>query len=341
MKRKLMALLLGATMLIGSVLPVSAADVSSNDAAGSTTTDAYILSLNVTKFVVPTNLQVVFNPENWAVKIGDETKSNQILSTNYGILNKSSKAKKFDVQFAVEDLNGDKIEFVDAEAKATDATDDKLYLYLEAVPGQITSGVSTTTSGNDLANVASSNITTVSDNAVSLHSGSGNIEYVLDKATYELAGDAISANSISSNTVSANLASVSSNGAYSFTFDGAMNTKADWSQLNSGIRITVTYDVEDAAYDDVVGIQDGGVKFTGGNGIITYTGDVESIVSVMVINDHGGPYNALEFGATVSDGTITMGSFMDFCTQNDSYEAVITYKTEEGNIEAPPVTFTK
>ena len=350
MKRKLMALLLGATMLMGSVLPVGATDnsVSSNSAVSGNSTEAHILSLNITKLVVPTDLQVVFNPEGWTVHVGgaNTETTEQVISTNYGILNKSSKAKKFDVKFTVEDLNAvdgeDKIEFVATEAEATSAEDDGLYVFLQAVPATVDDGaVDKNTTAAQLADLAAGDIETVSANAVTLNSKSGTLGFVLDKSVYVLAND-IHAGNVSSNTVNATLDSVSANSCYAFTLSGKMNTKADWSQLNRGIKVSVAYDVEDAAYDATIGLQTGPSFASTSVGVITITnGDTISSIKSVTAPWNGSPLDITSHCTLNSEKTainVTSQILAGWAGKSENPTATITYETTAGAEKTATVT---
>ena len=82
--KKMFALTLGATMAMGTAMPVMASDP---------TVTAPIYSFEKIDVVVPTTYKVAFNPEGLTVKTDDSTgtSTDQILSKNYGILNKSNK----------------------------------------------------------------------------------------------------------------------------------------------------------------------------------------------------------------------------------------------------------
>ena len=81
--KKALALTMSATMAMGIAMPVMAADP---------TVTAPIYSFEVLDVVVPTTYEVAFNPEGLTVKTGDSTTStDQIISRNYGMINKGNK----------------------------------------------------------------------------------------------------------------------------------------------------------------------------------------------------------------------------------------------------------
>lgn len=255
--KKALAVALSASMVMGMSMTTFAADQE-------VSVDAPIYSLDVTQVVVPTTFVVAFNPDGLSVDVdGDDTgdTTDQIVSKNYGIINKSSKDKMITVTLKVEDLNEDKISFVDAATMtppappaspdmASSISPDEYALNLQVVPADAT-GVTVgdnpadlTTTGADLVDVK---MTAATSAAMDLMPGENEVSFLLAKAEYE---GAINLNSTNGNNVEDQITlknlDAAGKGITAFTFSGTMNASADWAKLTKGIRITAVYSNENA-----------------------------------------------------------------------------------------------
>lgn len=133
--KKFIAVLCSATLVLAAPLTAFAAEpdpVASAEGTAGTAGAGNVLSYNFDTVVVPTTIQITFNPQGLAIakRAGETAVTNQIVSLNYGIASKASQDKKVIVKFAANtSLNGESsdVEFVDATAKITaqaDPTDD-------------------------------------------------------------------------------------------------------------------------------------------------------------------------------------------------------------------------
>lgn len=252
--KKMLALTLGATMAMGTAMPVMAANP---------TVTAPIYSFEKIDVVVPTTYKVAFNPEGLTVKTGDSTTSaDQILSKNYGILNKSNKDMVCKVALKVTDKNtGDnQVEFVDSADEVTNAEDGEYKIHLTAVPADTTEvKVGTTPASADENTVTGDlddvTMTKAADTAaVTLKSGDNKIAFKLLKAEYQAVTDnEVTLGDTTTNDVANNYEikalATGGKGITAFTFGGSMNANADWTKLQSGIEITSVYTPEVAPSD--------------------------------------------------------------------------------------------
>lgn len=378
MKRKnmkqVLATILSAAMVMGMSMAAMAAEGDSSDSSTPSTVadntaevEAPIYSFDKTVVVVPTSLVVAFNPDELTVKTDATTGTStaQVLSKNFGILNKSSKDKIVTVTLQVEDLNDDKITFVDTAAKATGAAEGAYAVYLAAEPADTTEvkvGSASADKDTAAAAIADVTMTAATANAVTLAEGNNTMAFVLQKGTYApVSGSEITLGSTNTNVVTDNLeltaVAGSGKGITAFTFTGALNKKADWSKLSSGIKITAVYDFETTyEYDALTDTNDGSIasgtgallsemapKFKAGNiGVINYTegiGDsgLKSITSITLMSGEApfDGYNALSGaweGANDEAGVITfdnnyISAFAKDFPDDDTKEATITYVT--------------
>lgn len=255
--KKVLALSLSATMAMGIAMPVMAADPPA--------VTAPIYSFETIDVVVPTTYKVAFNPEGLTVKTGtgaSDTSTAQILSKNYGILNKSNKDMLCTVALKVEDKNtGDnKVTFVDSAADVTNAKDGEYKIYLSAVPADATEvKVGTSSADKDTAGSALDDVTMTgaASQAVALKAGDNKLAFKLDKAEYEAkSGSEVTLGTTNTNDVASNYqikaVAGAGKGITAFTFGGSMNAKADWTKLTSGIEITPVYTSKVATSDDTV-----------------------------------------------------------------------------------------
>lgn len=385
MKRKNMKKAFAAAVSAAVVMSMPMAAMASSTTPAPTTTptpaptpvsaevEAPIYSFDVVNVVVPSSLVVAFNPDELEVTTDSTavpavTSTSQVLSRSFGILNKSNKDKIVTVTLNVEDLNGDKITFVDTDAAATGAAEGVYAVHLAALPADDTevkigtSSADENTDANAVADVKMTG-TTVDDAKVTLAAGNNTLAFVLQKATYEpkTGGGITLGNSTNDVSNSLELTGVATGGKgiTAFTFAGALNPKAEWSKLASGIKITAVYDFETTYnYADLTNTTNGSVvngtgamlgslapKFSSGSavGTIQYNvglgdGGVKSIKSITLMsgsNPFDG-YNALSgnwAAATDVDGTITFDSGFisafarDF--QDETMKATITYETND------------
>lgn len=353
---KIMAFALSASMLMGSAMSVLAAD-------DGVDVEAPIYSLDVIDVIVPTSYAVAFNPDGLTVKTGDSSTSTaQILSKNFGIINKSSKDKLITVTLNVTDLNTDSgITFVNSAQDVTDAEDGEYKIHLTVIPADTTEvqvgGASAdhTTAAAALNDVT---MTQATGNAVTLGAGENYIGFKLEKATWTpKAGSDVTLGTTNNNDVSANyeVTALAAGGAgiTAFTFGGEMNASAEWFKLTNGIKITVIYGNETAS-SGLTAISGTGAMvevsvaptFTTGSeiGQINYTrgaGDdgLKAIKKIELVRaSNGSRYDGYHASgtywtaATDESGVITFDS--KFLTTmggtGDMLSATVTYETNAG-----------
>lgn len=257
--KKFLAFVLSLSMLMGGSIMASATGAPT--VSGGDSVDAPIFSMNVLNIVVPTNMAVAFNPGELDVKNGEETVTDQVVSRNLAIVNKSSKDKVISAAIKVTDLNGTKIVFKDSEQEVTDAAADAYAVYLALAPANKTApqtaagnAITHETDQGDLTNVKMTAAQDVSGNdlEVPLASGDNKVEFKLGKATFTKKGDGVVLGTTSGNDVSSlyDLSALGTDGLTAFTFVGAMKATAPWEKLVSGIKIEVVYTARDAEEDD-------------------------------------------------------------------------------------------
>lgn len=353
---KILASALSVSMLMGGTLPVLAADGE---------VDAPIYSFDVVDVIVPTTYAVAFNPQGLTVKVDDTgtTKTDQILSKNYGIINKSTSDKVITVKLTVEDQNTDSsIIFVNSAQDVEDAEDGEFKIHLTAVPAAASTGADdkVKVGGNEADQnttaTALSDVTMpgANDKAVTMMSGDNYIGFKLDKATWGLKdGKDVTLGETTGNNVadSFEVKSLAADGAgiTAFTFGGTMNANAKWSDLTKGIKISVVYSNDTASSDlSVISDTDAMVEldmapvFTTGKGVgqINYfagvgKSGVSEIKKVEVPNagkvyDGYNANGAVWPAATNENGVITLPSkFLGYLTV-DAVEATVTYVTNGG-----------
>lgn len=219
-----------------------------------------IYNYDVVNIVAPAKYAVALNPYELAVRTGEEKVSTeQVVSRNYGILNKSSTDKIVSVTFVVEDLNGGEIVFVDSAEEAWEADEDTYAVYLAAVPAD-DSGiwidgepVDCDTTSADLSDVEMKGAL---DSALPLGEGENTISFRLSKAVYDFEDDRelILDEEEEEDGRSLELLSLASGekGITAFSFTGAMNRKADWGKLLYGIKISAIYTYETATGEEEI-----------------------------------------------------------------------------------------
>ncbi len=347
--KRVLAAAMSTAMVMSMPMAALAADLGTTPVAtpvptsSSADVEAPIYSFDKIDVVVPTALVVAFNPDKLGVDVGGtDLSTDQVLSKNFGILNKSNKDKIVTVTLKVEDLNEDQIAFVgkDDITDATKVKEGDYAIYLAAVPADTTqvkvgdtpSDAAITT---DQAAMGSVTMTGASTQAQTLDAGNNTMAFVLKKATYEpKSTGGIELGTSTGNAVGDNMeltAVDKEKGITAFTFTGALNEKADWSKLTKAIKITAVYNFETTYdYDTLTGTTGGSVvsgtgamlsalapKFTTGSGagMINYSagvGDdgVKSITSIVMMSGENpfDGYNALSgaWGAASDEnGTIT------------------------------------
>ncbi len=279
--KKGLALTMSATMAMGIAMPVMAADP---------TVTAPIYSFEVLDVVVPTTYEVAFNPEGLTVKTGDSTTStDQIISRNYGMINKGNKDQVMAVALKVEDQNtGDnKVTFVDSEDEVDNAEAGEYKIHLTAIAAdttEVTVGSPTPASADE--NTAATDLNSVTMNkaadttAVTLKDGDNKLAFKLDKAVYspksgselELGATGSNSNNVASNFEITSLAAAGK-GITAFTFGGSMNNvDTNWSKLTAGIKITATYSNEIASSDTTAVAGTGAMIKTGPDVTVSPTG---------------------------------------------------------------------
>lgn len=356
--KKALAVTLSAAMVMGMSMTTFAADQE-------VSVDAPIYAYDVTNVIVPTNFLVAFNPNGLDVdKDGGTTiVQDQIVSKNYGIINKSTKDKVITVTLKVEDLNEDKITFASDPADVTSAAADDYVINLTAVPADATevkvgaASADLATTGADLADVV---MTPATGKEKVLVAGENDVDFLLEKAEYEGKIDLGSAtgNNVADEFTIKNLAAAGK-GITAFTFGGTMNANADWTKLTKGIRITAVYSNDNAPAGATAeagtgalfenpnpvfkaGAEIGTIKYKKGTG----NDAVDAITSVEIDYD-GTPfdgYNELTGAwgaATDENGLITVDSkfIAAFAFPSDvlTKEAVITYTTVGGDTKTATV----
>ena len=350
--KKALAVALSASMVMGMSMTSFAAEQE-------VSVDAPIYSYDVTNIVVPTTFVVAFNPDELKVDVkgdGTEVITDQIVSKNYGIINKSTKDKMITVTLNVEDLNEDKITFAADPADVTSASADDYVLSLAVVPADATevqvggASADENTTGADLADVS---MTKAASADQPLVAGENEVSFLLDKAEYD---GTINLSSANGNNVADQFElkglAAGGKGITAFTFGGTMNKKADWTKLTKGIRITAVYSNENAPDGATADAGTGALynnpnpvfKAGAGVGTIKYkvgTGN-DAVASITKIEmDYSGTlydgYNALTgkggwSKASEENGVITLDPayitiYAGYYKNDATREATITYET--------------
>ena len=351
--KKALAVILSAAMVMGMSMTTFAADQE-------VSVDAPIYAYDVTQVVVPTTFVVAFNPDGLSVDVdGDGTgdTTDQIISKNYGIINKSTKDKIITVTLEVEDLNEDKITSASA-ADVTNASESDYVLSLDAIPADTSEvQVGGASADKDTAGAALADVTMTKAASVKmpLMAGENEIDFVLQKAEYDGTIDLSTAtgNNVADKFTLKNLAA-NGKGITAFTFGGTMNNKADWTKLTKGIRITAVYSNENAPAGGATpetgtgafynnpypvfktGDAIGTIKYKPGTGNDAIT----SITKIEMDNagnvfDGFNSYQGLWEDAKNENGLITLQpEYMKFYTDaypnDETREATITYETAGG-----------
>lgn len=356
--KKVLALTLSAAMALGMTMTSMAAEPE-------VSVDAPIYAYDITNVVVPTSYVVAFNPNGLDVKKNGTVVNDQIVSKNYGIINKSTQNKVITVTLKVEDLNEDKITFVEDPADVTNAPEEAYVINLTMVPADATEvQVGTTpasanldTTGADLANAT---MTGAASKAKVLVAGENDVDFLLEKASYtgEIDLDNAADNNVADNFTLTALAGAGK-GITAFTFGGTMNTNTDWTKLTKGIKITAVYSNENAPAG-ATAVTGTGALFENPNpvfkagsevGTIKYrvgTGNdaVDTITSI-TIDYNGTPfdgyhaYQSLWTAPSEANGLITLDPqyIAAFALPSDvlTKEATVTYTTVGGDTKTVTV----
>lgn len=356
--KKVLALTLSASMALGMSMTGMAAEPE-------VSVDAPIYAYDITNVIVPATYVVAFNPNGLDVTKGGSTVNDQIVSKNYGIVNKSSKDKVITVAFEVEDLNEGQITFTDDPADVTNATADDYVINLTMVPadtsevkvGSTPDSADQDTAATELGDVT---MTGATGSAQNLVAGTNEIDFLLEKAVYtgSIDLDNKTDNNVADAFTLTGLAGAGK-GITAFTFGGTMNAKADWTKLTKGIRITAVYDNENApdgastAVDSNTGAlfvnpnptfktgdEVGTIKYRKGSGSTGLATISKVEMSVAGASYDG--YNAVAkaWDAAVDEnGLITLDSrfmayYINGYPNKDTVEATVTYETTGGTTES-------
>lgn len=318
--KKVLAAVLSTTMVMGMSMTVLADDGEitstspTNPATGGSIT-APIFSYDITHVVVPTSYGVAFNPDGLDITVSTATTpavttTSTVASKNYGIINKSSKDKLVKVGLSVSSTEPrESVTFVNTKAAATtDAEKGEYKIYLEVVPADATDvqiydnnvakAPTTTTTPSSLAHVKMEKAASTA--TVPMKLGDNEVAFKLGKAEYSLKKDGslnleggITGNDVKDLYKVTDLDTDA--GVTGFTFDGAMNSNADWTKVTGKVEITPTYTIETT--DDSVTVLDGtgamakiGLQISMNNdGLITMTGFTaeQNYVSLAVTDGEG------------------------------------------------------
>ncbi len=358
--KKALAFALSASMVMGMSITASAAEQE-------VSVDAPIYAYDVTNVIVPTDFKVAFNPNGLDVdKDGGTTiVQDQVVSKNYGIINKSTKDKVITVTFNVEDLNEDKITFASDPADVTSATADDYVINLTLVPADSTevkvgatpAAADLTTTGADLADAT---MTPATGKEKILVAGENDVDFLLAKADYQGKIDLGSTgNNVADDFTISGLAA-NGDGITAFTFGGTMNAKADWTKLTKGIRITAVYS-NDNAPDNATPETGTGALYENPNPVFKAGNDVgtikyrsgtgsDAVASISKVEmDNAGTsfdgYNAVAGAwtdAVDENGKITlqpeyMAYYLATYPNDAAREATITYVTSGGDTKTATV----
>lgn len=355
MKRAL-AYALSAAMVMGMSMTSMAADQE-------VSVDAPIYAYDVTNVIVPTNFLVAFNPNGLDVSTDGTDASvvqTQIVSKNYGIINKSTKDKVITVTLNVEDLNEGQITFAETAAEVTNAAADDYVVNLTVVPADASEvkvgaapgdSADLDTTGADLADAK---MTAATSAAQTLMAGDNDVDFLLEKAAYTGKVDltAATGNNVA-DAFTINSLAAAGKGITAFTFGGTMNANADWTKLTKGIKITAVYSNENAPVGATAesgtgalfknpnpvfktGDEVGTIKYkkgTGNDALASITKIEMEWKNRMYEGYNTGTYWA---AATDSNGMVTLASaYVKFCADEHPGEetrpATITYTTSGGD----------
>lgn len=250
--KRFLALALCASMVMGQ----SVVALAEPTTGGTVDTESPIYSFNVVDIVVPSAMDVAFNPGGNTIKTGDSTNStDQVVSRNFAVVNKSTKDKVITAKITITDLNdgenANKIKFVNSAAEVTSAKADEYAIYLAAVPSSTTApqaGGAAIDKDTTAAALADVTMTAVDAAAVAMAPGENTIEFKLTKATYKLSdGKDVVLGTTTSNDISDSFEIDTVGGVTAFAFTGSMKDSAAWEKITKGIKISTVYSVRDVA----------------------------------------------------------------------------------------------
>lgn len=206
--------------------------------------------------LVPSAYILALNPYGLSIRIGEEeVTTEQVISGNYGIVNKSSTDQIVTVSLTVEDMNEGELVFVDSAEEARNAEEGVYAVYLAAVPADQEeilvdgSPVDENTTGEALQNVK---MTGAQEQAVTLYSGTNQIAFKLSGAVYSLEDDEEAESDDLTDDLDREPEMIfeglapDGSGMTAYTFCGAMNPNAAWEKLSGGIRLSVVYTYQTA-----------------------------------------------------------------------------------------------
>lgn len=214
-----------------------------------------IYNYEIDNVIVPTAYAMSLNPYELPIKVGEELVSTeQVVSKQYGIVNKSSTDKIVKITFLIEDMNGDKITFVDSADEAKNADENIYAVYLTLIPADESQikingrNVDKDTSASALSDVEMSG---AEKEAIVLHPGENRIAFKLSKATYNFVDGMPSISGEKPEGDGETVLEVTElcpdgKSVTAFTFGGVMNPNARWEKLLKGIKITAVYTYENA-----------------------------------------------------------------------------------------------
>ncbi len=223
-----------------------------NDNVRDSTTEVIvpIYNYDIDNVLVPTTYAMSLNPYKLPIALGNGSVStDQVVSWKYGIVNKSTTDKIVTITFIVEDLNN-QITFVDSAEAAENANEDVYAVYLTIIPAD-ENGISIAGEkvnqdilSSELSNVEMSGAI---GQAAVLHAGENHIAFKLSKAIYDFNSTLISVGEEKPQSSAKEILKLTGlnpdeKSATAFTFSGIMNSKANWSKLTNGIKITAIYD---------------------------------------------------------------------------------------------------
>lgn len=219
-----------------------------------------IYNYDIVNVVVPASYAVALNPYEFPIQMGDGSVSTaQVLSHNYGIVNKSSRDKIVRVTLTLEDQNEGRIVFVDTPEEALAADADTYAVYLAAVPAAEGIGLSDASADDGTLAESLGHVSMVKAEsaAVALKAGENRISFKLSKAIYDFPeGNDIALGEAAGQDVTElfELKGLAEDGrgATAFTFDGVLNPRADWAKLLGGLKISVVYTYENAAGEESI-----------------------------------------------------------------------------------------
>lgn len=219
-----------------------------------------IYNYEIDNVVVPTAYAMSLNPYGMPIQMGNgNVSTKQVLSWKYGMINKSTTDKIVTITLIVEDLNKDKITFVDSAEAAENADEDTYAVYLAVIPaanGEI--GIDGASMNKDTSASALSHVdmSEAREQAVALHAGENHISFKLFRATYDFRDSLTLSDEKPEGDAEEMLELTGLNpdgqSVTAFTFGGAMNPKADWGKVTNGVKVTAVYEYNTATGEEEI-----------------------------------------------------------------------------------------